>query len=115
MPFSISSTTKSSSERDEAEARAEAEDLAWGRASRGGTLPGPGPWASGAAEYVPSWEPSGKTGQGHEHERDDHAEDEAADVRKEGDAAAVRGRPEESEVGLDELVQEPGAEEEPGR
>src|SRR5262249_58205488 len=44
-----------------------------------------------------------------------HPEDKAADVGEEGDAAAVRGRTEEAEVGLDELVEEPGAEEEHGR
>src|SRR5262249_58595007 len=47
--------------------------------------------------------------------RDDRAEDKAADVGEECDAAAVRLRTEDPEVRLDELVEEPEAEEEPGR
>jgi hypothetical protein len=38
-----------------------------------------------------------------------------SDVGEEGDAAPVRGRAEDPEVRLDQLVEEPGAEEEPGR
>src|SRR5215510_12425676 len=45
---------------------------------------------------------------------DETAEDEAADVGEERDAAAVRLRAEQPEVRLDELVQEPEPEEEPG-
>ena len=42
------------------------------------------------------------------------AEQEAADVGEEGHAAAVGRGAEQPEVGLDELVQEPQAEEDPG-
>ena len=48
-------------------------------------------------------------------QRDERAEDEAADVREERDAAAVRGRRGEARVPLDELVEEPAAEVDPGR
>jgi hypothetical protein len=47
--------------------------------------------------------------------RDDVPEDEAADVREEGDAAAVRLRREEPEVRFDQLVEEPEAEVDVGR
>src|SRR5262245_29719430 len=47
----------------------------------------------------------------HEDARDEQSEDEAADVCEERDAAAVCLRGEEAEVRLDELVDEPEAEE----
>src|SRR5260221_9052258 len=50
-----------------------------------------------------------------QHRGDECAEDEAADVCEERDAAPVRTSAEDSEVGLEELVQEPEAQEEPGR
>jgi len=43
------------------------------------------------------------------------AEDEAADMGEEGDAGPVRRGAEQPEVRLDELVQAPQAEEDPGR
>ena len=46
-----------------------------------------------------------------QHQRDDDAKDEPADVGEERDAPAVGRRTRESEVCLDQLVQEPGAEE----
>jgi hypothetical protein len=46
---------------------------------------------------------------------DEGAEGEAADVREEGDAPAVRRCRGEAGVTLDELVDEPAAEVEPGR
>src|SRR6185295_5169582 len=48
-------------------------------------------------------------------ECDGDAEEEAADVGEERDAAAVGLGAEEPEVRLEELVEEPEAEEEPGR
>ncbi len=44
-----------------------------------------------------------------------HAEEEPADVSEDCDAAAVRRGAEQPEVRLDQLVQEPRAEEDPGR
>src|SRR5262249_14367440 len=47
---------------------------------------------------------------------DDVAEHEAADVGEEGNATAVAlRRRQQADVGLDELIDEPGPEEEPGR
>jgi hypothetical protein len=46
-----------------------------------------------------------------ERQRDDDPEDEPADVAEERDASAVGRGAEESEVCLDQLAEEPGAEE----
>src|ERR1700748_3839223 len=47
-----------------------------------------------------------------EEQGDPESEQEAPDVGEEGHAAPVRRRAEQAEVRLDELVEEPGAEEE---
>src|SRR4029078_7590296 len=47
--------------------------------------------------------------------RDAYAEADPTDGREEGDAAAVRRRRRKSEVALEELVEEPAAEVDPGR
>src|SRR5215475_6254285 len=75
-------------------------------------LPGSGPDAgAGTCAATALWRDPASPSQEPCHER---TEREAADVGEESDAAAVRRGAEQPEVRLDELVQEPQPEEDPG-